>query len=148
MRSPACSRQLNAIFPLLIHQIWPEPFSRALYVTSTLRSHGQNIRQSVCLGSGGMGHLRRNLQLNLLRAEPFCPFWSPPPTMMVIVFLRLRRPAGVVCVRGRQSNINDHFLPPTALCSPPCQVPCMHVQYVLYLDHRCASRHILYLTTI
>ena len=31
MRSPACSRQRNAIFPPLIHQTWPEPFSGALY---------------------------------------------------------------------------------------------------------------------
>ena len=31
MRSPACYRQRNAIFPPLIHQTWPEPWSRALY---------------------------------------------------------------------------------------------------------------------
>ena len=29
--SPACSRQLNAIFPPLIHLTLPEPFSGALY---------------------------------------------------------------------------------------------------------------------
>ena len=103
---------------------------------------------SKCLsGLWGHGALAKEFAIKSTPG-PFCPFWSPPPTMMVIVFLRLRRPAGVVCVRGRQSNINDHFLPPTALCSPPCQVPCMHVQYVLYLDHRYASRRILYLTTI
>ena len=31
LRSPAFSRQRNAIFPSLIHQTWPEPFSGALY---------------------------------------------------------------------------------------------------------------------
>ena len=31
LRSPAWSRQRNAIFPPLIHQTWPEPFSGALY---------------------------------------------------------------------------------------------------------------------
>ena len=37
MRSPASSRQQNAIFPSLIHQTWPKPFSRALYISAPQR---------------------------------------------------------------------------------------------------------------
>ena len=39
MRSPACSRQQNAIFPPHIHRTWTEPFCRSLYIFEILRAH-------------------------------------------------------------------------------------------------------------
>ena len=115
---------------LHVEEPWPKHPSKCL---SGLWGHGALAKEFAIKSTPGGAFL--SILVASADDDGHCLFAAPPAG---------RRG----CVRGRQSNINDRFLPPTALCSPPCQVPCMHVQYVLYLDHRCASRHILYLTTI
>ena len=46
LRSPACSRQENAIFPPHIHTTWLKPFSGTLYV---VEGRGASLSQSLPL---------------------------------------------------------------------------------------------------
>ena len=53
MRSSACCRQENAIFPPHIHQTWPEPFSRALYVLTPKMQNGDGADGKILTTLGG-----------------------------------------------------------------------------------------------
>ena len=110
--------------PLHVEEPWPKHPSKCL---SGLWGHGALAKEFAIKSTPGGAFL--SILVASADDDGHCLFAAPPAG---------RRG----CVRGRQSNINDRFLPPTALCSPPCQVPCIH------LDHRYASRYILYLTTI
>ena len=78
MRSHACSRQRIAIFPPLIHQTWPEPFSGALYSSvpfGILTEYKEDACEHPDLDGGeslGLGRVGRDVVEDVDQHEEQC----------------------------------------------------------------------------